>query len=188
MLKHLKKRGLDNMIFKNIIFTLSSILFFGCAPSSITPISNANKALYSAEAQLLVAVDGTDGRAVRHIEIYSDEEPLGYEVYFHDTKVSDGFIAINIPTPSTNVRLKEYSLTGHYGCSRGKAGYGFGTKTIPKVTKGHTYFLGTINTSMNTMYDEMPESLMKEAKSKYRYTPHGTDFEKKDAFRTHISL
>jgi hypothetical protein len=176
------------MIFKNIIFILSSMLFLGCAPSSITPISNANKALYSGEAQLLIAVDGTDGRAVRHIEVYSDEEPLGYEVYFHDTKVSDGFIAINIPTPSTNVRLKEYSLTGHYGCSRGKAGYGSGTKTIPKVTNNHTYFLGTINTSMNTMYDEMPESLMKEAKSKYHYTPHGTDFEKKDAFRTHISL
>ena len=163
-------------------------ILFGCTNSSLTPISNASVKNYNGEAKVLVAVEGTDGRTVRHIEIYTEEEPLGYEVYFHDTKVSDGFIAINLPTPSTHVRLKEYSLTGHYGCSRGKAGYGSGVKIIPKITKGNTYFLGTINTSMNTMYDEMPEPLMKEAKSKYHYTPHGTDFEKKDAFRNHISL
>ena len=164
------------------------LFIFGCTNSSLTPISNASAKNYSGEAQLLVAVDGIDERKIRHIVISSNEEPEGYEIYFHDKKVGEGFIPITIPTPSTNVRVSEYSLTGMYGCSRGKAGYGSGSKSVAKVTKGNTYFLGTINTSMNTMYNEMPDELMKEAKSKYRYTPYGEDFEKKSRFKSNISL
>ena len=164
------------------------LIFTGYTNSSLKPISNVKASSYSGEATILIAVDGTDERKVRHIEISTNEEPEGYAIYFHNKKIGEGFIPVTIPTPSTNVRLKEYSLTGYYGCSRGKAGYGTGVKSIPKATKGNTYFLGTINTNMNTMYSEMPWNLMKEAKSKYHYTPHGTDFEKKDAFRNHISL
>ena len=176
------------MIFKNIILLLSTFSLFGCTSNSITPISNVNKALYDGEAQLLIAVDGTDERKVRHIEISTNEEPEGYEIYFHDKKIGEGFIHITLPTPSSNVRVKEYSLTGHYSCSRGKEGYGSGSKSISKITKGNTYFLGTINTSMNTMYNEMPADLMKEAKSKYHYIPQGEDFENKSRFKSNISL
>ena len=95
---------------------------------------------------------------------------------------------MTLPTPSTQVRLAEYSLTGMYGCSRGKAGYGYGTKVLPKIENKKTYFLGTINTSMNTMYKEMPDELMKEAKEKYNYIPHGTDVEDKPRFKCKIKI
>ena len=176
------------MLVKNTLLILVGFLFVGCAPDSITPISNVNKAHYSGKTKVLIAVTGDDERAVRHIEIYTAEEPLGYEIYFHDNKVSHGFIAITLPTPSSDVRIKEYSLTGHYGCSRGKAGYGSGSKTIAHITDNHTYFLGTIDTGMNTSYNEMPTSLIKEAKTKHNYIPHGTDLVNKEAFRNHITL
>ena len=179
------------MFKKYLFFSLfvTLFLFVGCAPSSITPISNAKQNNYTGKAQLLIAVEGTDARAVRHIEIYSAEEPLGYEVYFHDNKISHGFVAITLPTPSTNVRIKEYSLTGHYGCSRGKAGYGSGSKSIAKVTHDNTYFLGTINTSMNTTYNEMPTSLIKEAKSRYHYVVRDEDIQNTaNLFKSHIKL
>ena len=48
--------------------------------------------------------------------------------------------------------------------------------------------MGTINTDMNTVYNEMPKKLMGEAKKKYHYTAQGEDIEKKNTFRTHISL
>jgi len=175
---------------KNIgyVTLLSSLLFMGCTNSSLTPISNAKAENYSGEAKVLIAVDGTDDREVRHIEIMTEEEPEGYEIYFHDKKVSEGFIAVTLPTPSTHVRLSEYSLTGMYGCSRGKAGYGFGTKVLIKILNGKSYFLGTINTSMNTMYKEMPNELIKEAKSKYHYTAHGTDIKKGSSYKSKIKL
>jgi hypothetical protein len=175
-------------MFKTFLTITFVLLLSACTNSSLTPISNASAKNYSGEAKLLVAVDGTDDRKVRHIVISTNEEPEGYEIYFHDNKVGEGFIPITLPTPSTNVRISEYSLTGLYGCSRGKAGYGSGSKSIAKITKGKTYFLGTINTSMNTAYNEMPEEYMKEAKSKYNYTPHGKDFEDKSRFRSHIKL
>ena len=166
---------------------LGLFLCIGCTPSSITPISNANQKNYTGKAQLLIAVEGTDGRAVRHVEIYTDEEPLGYEIYFHDKKVSHGLIAITLPTPSTHVRIKEYSLTGYYGCSRGKAGYGSGSTTIAKVTQNNTYFLGTINTSMNTTYNEMPTTLIEEAKSKYHYITEDKKMKNhSNLFKSHI--
>ena len=170
-----------------LLSIVSTLIFSGCAYTSVTPITHASNAK-KGEALLLVAVEGTDTRAVRHIEISTNEEPLDYEVYFHDKKPSKGFISIKIPTPSTNVRVKEYSLTGHYGCSRGKAGYGSGSKSIAKVTSGKTYFLGTINTSMNTMYNEMPEELIAEAKSKYNYKAQGKDITKSPTFKSHVSL
>ena len=174
MLKHL-------ILFAALIFT-------GCTNSSLKPISNAKASNYSGEATILIAVDGTDSREVRHIELGTKEEPEGFEIYFHDKKYSEGFISVTLPTPSTQVRLAEYSLTGMYGCSRGKAGYGYGTKVLPKIENGKTYFLGTINTSMNTMYKEMPDELMKEAKEKYNYTPHGTDIEDKPRFKCKVTL
>jgi len=171
-----------------LFITFITLIFTGCTNSSLTPISNANASNYSGEATILIAVDGTDDRKVRHIELGTKEEPEGYEIYFHDKKYSEGFIAVTLPTPSTQVRLAEYSLTGIYGCSRGKAGYGFGTKIVPHIENGKTYFLGTINTSMNTMYKEMPNELMKEAKEKYNYTPHGTDIEETSRFKSQIIL
>jgi len=178
-------------MFKKILLTLIlfiSLSLVGCTNSSLTPISNAKASNYSGEATILIAVDGTDNREVRHIELGTKEEPEGYEIYFHDKKYSEGFIVVTLPTPSTEVRLAEYSLTGMYGCSRGKAGYGYGTKVLPKIVDGKTYFLGTINTSMNTMYKEMPEELREEAASKYHYTPHGTDINKKSTFQSNIKL
>ena len=175
---------------KKILFftTFMALIFTGCTNSSLKPISNAKASNYKGEATILIAVDGTDNREVRHIEIGTNEEPEGYEIYFHDKKYSEGFISVTIHTPSTNVRLAEYSLTGMYGCSRGKAGYGYGTKVLPKIENGKTYFLGTINTSMNTMYKEMPDELLKEAKNKYNYIPHGTDIENKSRFKSNIKL
>jgi hypothetical protein len=178
-------------MFKKILLTLallSSLFFLGCTNTSLTPISNIKAENYSGEATILIAVDGTDDREVRHIEIMTKEEPEGFEIYFHDNKVGEGFIAVTLPTPSTNVRLSEYSLTGMYGCSRGKAGYGYGTKVLPKIVNGKSYFLGTINTSMNTMYKEMPNELLKEAKSKYNYTAHGTDIIKRLAYKSKLTL
>jgi len=176
-------------MFMSKYFYFPLFLFIvGCTNSSLTPISNATASNYRGEAQLLIAVDGTDDRKIRHIEIGTEEEPEGFEIYFHDNKIGEGFIAINIPTPSTNVYIKEYSLTGHYGCSRGKAGYGSGSKTIKKIVQDKVYFLGTINTSMNTMYNEMPTELMTESKRKYHYIPQSSDIEKKNIFKSHIRL
>jgi len=166
----------------------TSLLFIGCTNSSLTPISNANNANYSGKATVLIAVDGTDNREVRHIELCTKEEPEGFEIYFHDKKYGEGFIPVTLPTPSTHVRLCEYSLTGMYGCSRGKAGYGYGTKVLPKIENAKTYFLGTINTSMNTMYKEMPDALIKEAKEKYNYIAHGTDIEEKNHFSCKVKI
>jgi len=178
-------------MFREILLTfiLFIFLFFtGCTNSSLTPISNANTENYSGQAKILIAVDGTDDRKVRHIEIITKEEPEGFEIYFHKNKIGEGFIAVTLPTPSTDVRLSEYSLTGMYGCSRGKDGYGYGTKVLPKIVNGKSYFLGTINTSMNTMYNQMPDELLKEAKTIYNYAPHGTDIENKPRFKTNIKL
>ena len=176
------------MYIKQLTPLIGTLFFLGCTNSSLTPISNAKASNYSGEVTILIAVDGTDSREVRHIEIMTDEEPEGYEIYFHDKKIGEGFIAVTLPTPSTHVRLSEYSLTGMYGCSRGKAGYGSGDKVLSKVFNGKTYFLGTINTSMNTMYKEMPEDLLKEAKEKYHYTPHGNDIESKPRYKCKIKL
>ncbi|RRS32629.1 MAG: hypothetical protein P794_00790 [Epsilonproteobacteria bacterium (ex Lamellibrachia satsuma)] len=165
-----------------------SLFFTGCTPDTLTPVSNSSGNTYKGKALILIAVDGSDERKVRHIEIATAEEPEGYEMYFHDKKISEGFIAVTLPTTSTNVRLKEYSLTGHYGCSRGKAGYGSGSKSIPKITAGKTYFLGTINTSMNTMYNEMPAPLVQEAKTKYNYTAHDEDIKKSSDYNTFAIL
>ena len=179
------------MLFNKYIFyitVLLSLFFIGCTNSSLTPISNAKTKNYSGEAKILIAVDGTDNRKVRHIEIMTKEEPEGFEIYFHDNKIGEGFIVVTLPTPSTNVYLSEYSLTGVYGCSRGKAGYGYGNKVLSKITDDKSYFLGTINTSMNSMYKEMPDTLLKEAKSKYNYTAHGTDIESKSTFKSNIKL
>jgi hypothetical protein len=171
-----------------LLTSLTALFFTGCTNSSLTPISNAKASNYSGEATILIAVDGTDSREVRHIELGTKEETEGYEIYFHDKKYSEGFIVLTLPTPSSEVRLVEYSLTGMYGCSRGKAGYGYGTKVLPKIENGKTYFLGTINTSMNTMYKEMPEELYNEAKSDYHYTPHDTDLKEKRNFKSNIKL
>jgi hypothetical protein len=175
-------------MIKLLFLPLLSLLFISCVNNSLTPLSNAKAGNYSGEAKILIAVDGTDDRKVRHIEIMTKEEPEGYEVYFHENKIGEGFIAITLPTPSSEVYLAEYSLTGMYGCSRGKAGYGYGNKVLPKITNGNSYFLGTINTSMNSMYKEMPEELTKEAKNKYNYTPHGTDMKVKSTFKSNIKL
>jgi len=147
------------------------LLLSACTPSTLTPVSNADMRRYQGKATLLIAVDGRDDRKVRHLELSTAEEPEGH-----------GLISLQIPAPSHDLHLKEYSLTGMYGCSRGKAGYGSGGKHIDTLLKhidtllpGKTYFLGTINTGMNTTYKEMPLSLRKEAKEKYGYTPHGDD-------------
>ena len=167
---------------------ISTLFFLGCTNSSLTPISNVKASNYSGKATVLIAVDGTDDRKVRHIEIMTDEEPEGYEIYFHDKKIGEGFIAVTLPTPSSHVRLSEYSLTGLYGCSRGKAGYGSGDKVLPKIVDGKSYFLGTINTSMNTMYKKMPSVLVKEAKQTYHYTAHGTDIKDTHTFTSNLTL
>ena len=176
------------MSMKNIINILPILFFIGCTNTSLTPLSNAKAGNYSGEATVLIAVDGSDDRKVRHIEILTDEEPEGYSIYFHENKIGEGFIPVTLPTPSTNVRLNEYSLTGVYGCSRGKAGYGSGDKILPKIENGKSYFLGTIYTSMNSMYKEMPEAYYKEAKEKYNYTAQGSDIKSKSTFNSNIKL
>ncbi len=176
------------MYIKYPTLLLGILFFVGCTNSSLTPISNAKASNYSGEATVLIAVDGTDDREVRHIEIMTDEEPEGYEIYFHDKKIGEGFIPVTLPTPSSHVRLSDYSLTGMYGCSRGKAGYGSGDKVLPKIVDGKSYFLGTINTSMNTMYKEMPDDLLKEAKEKYHYTAHDSDIASKPRYQCQIKL
>lgn len=175
-------------MLKTLTLILSSLSFISCTNSYLTPISSSHNTHYTGKATILIAVDGTDNRKVRHIEIMSKEEPEGYEIYFHDNKISEGFIAITLPTPSTDVHLSEYSLTGVYGCSRGKDGYGYGNKILPNIVNNKSYFLGTINTSMNTMYKEMPKLLIKEAKSTYNYKAQDTDIEKKTMFKSNIKL
>jgi hypothetical protein len=165
-----------DFLHKHLLFLFGCIsILTACTPSTLTPISNADMRHYQGKATLLIAVDGSDERKVRHLELSTAQEPEGYEIYFHDEKKGHGLIALQVPAPSSDLYLKEYSLTGMYGCSRGKAGYGSGSKHIAHIKPGATYFLGTINTSMNTTYNEMPEALIKEAKEKYHYTPHGED-------------
>jgi len=170
-----EERGYKAKVFKPLSLFYTAVILAGCTPSTITPVSNADLSRYSGEATILIAVDGRDDRKVRHLELATKEEPEGYEIYFHDTKKGHGFIVLTLPAPSSDLYLKEYSLTGMYGCSRGKAGYGSGSKHIPHIKKNKTYFLGTINTSMNTTYNEMPKSLRQEAREKYGYTPNGAD-------------
>jgi len=176
------------MIKNTRLFLTAALLLSACTNNTVELADPDMKNPSKNAATVLIAVDGDKDRAVRHLVIGTNEAPLDYELYFHDKKISEGFIAVKIPAPSTNIRLKEYSLSGHYGCSRGKAGYGSGSKSIPKVTAGKSYFLGTINTDMNTVYNEMPNKLMHEAKSKYHYIPHGEDIEKKTKFKSRISL
>ena len=174
---------------KNTFLLLLTTLFFTAYTSNTVELTDPDmKTSAKNTATVLIAVDGDKARAVRHLVIGTNEAPLDYELYFHEKKISKGFIAVKIPAPSTNITLKEYSLSGHYGCSRGKSGYGSGSKNIAKVIVGRSYFLGTINTDMNTVYNEMPKKLMGEAKKKYHYTAHGEDIEKKNTFRSHISL
>ena len=176
-------------MIKSTLLLLSTALFFtACTQDTVELADPDAKMDNRSVATVLIAVDGDKTRAVRHLVIGTNEAPLDYELYFHDKKISEGFIAVKVPAPSTNIRLKEYSLNGHYGCSRGKAGYGSGSKSISKILPGKSYFLGTINTDMNTVYNEMPKKLMGEARSKYHYTPHGEDIEKKNAFRNHLTL
>ena len=185
MLKN-KHIALKLLIYLSLVISPFFVLSCG-TPSTLTPIADVAEKSYSGTAKLLIAVDGTDDREVRHIEIGTAEEE-GYEIYFHDKKVGEGFIVLDIPVPSTDVHIQEYSLTGVYGCSRGKAGYGFGYKSIARVLRGKTYFLGTINTSMNTTYKEMPESLVDEAKEKHNYRVKDSDREQEDVFKSRISL
>jgi len=174
---------------KNTLFFLTvALLLSACAKNTVELADPDMKTSGKYVATVLIAVDGDKDRAVRHLVIGTNEAPLDYELYFHDKKINEGLIAVKIPAPSSNIQLKEYSLSGHYGCSRGKAGYGSGSKTIPKVTAGKSYFLGTINTDMNTVYNEMPKKLMGEAKTKYHYIAHGQDIEKKTKFKSHLSL
>ncbi|GEM_PF-4991691 len=174
---------------KNILlFLIVAVFLAACAKNTVELANPDMRSSDKNVATILIAVEGNKERAVRHLVIGTNEAPLDYELYFHDKKISEGFIAVKIPAPSSNIQFKEYSLSGHYGCSRGKAGYGSGSKTITKVTAGKSYFLGTINTDMNTVYNEMPSKLMPEAKSKYHYIPHGEDIEKKTKFKSHISL
>ena len=176
-------------MMKNILFFLTTALLLASCTNNTVELADPDMKTANKEvATVLIAVDGDKKRAVRHLVIGTNEAPLDYELYFHDKKINEGFIAVKIPAPSSNIQLKEYSLSGHYGCSRGKAGYGSGSKTIPKVTAGKSYFLGTINTDMNTVYSEMPTKLMGEARSKYHYSPHGQDIEKKTKFKSHISI
>ena len=176
------------MLFKNIFFFIFVLFFIGCTNSSLKPFSNAKADNYSGEATVLIAVEGTKDRKVRHIEIMTEEESEGYSIYFHEKKISEGFIALTLPTPSTNVRLSEYSLTGMYGCSRGKEGYGSGDKILPKIENGKSYFLGTIYTRMNSMYKDMPKKYYKEAKEKYNYTAQGTDIKEESTFNSNLKL
>ncbi len=171
-----------------LLLLLVTLFFTACTSNTVELADPDMKTSAKDIATVLIAVDGDKERAIRHLVIGSNEAPLDYELYFHEKKISEGFIAVKIPAPSSNIILKEYSLSGHYGCSRGKAGYGSGSKSISKILPGKSYFLGTINTDMNTVYNEMPAKLMTEAKSKYNYTPHGEDIEKKQHFKSHIAL
>ncbi len=169
-----------------LLFSL--FLFTACTPSTLTPKNAEASKHYPGEATVLIAVDGSDDRKVRYLWLVTEEEPDGYEIYFHDEKKGHGFIEMKLPAPAHNLFLQEYSLTGMYGCSRGKAGYGRGSKHIAYIEPGKTYFLGTINTSMNTVYNEIPKSLRKEAKSRYGYTPHGEDLGREGNFRSRLQL
>ena len=174
---------------KNTLLLLTTVLLLSACTKNTVELADPDKASSDKNvATVLIAVDGNKERAVRHLVIGTNEASLDYELYFHEKKINEGFIAVKIPAPSTNVQLKEYSLSGHYGCSRGKAGYGSGSKTLEKVTAGKSYFLGTINTNMNTVYNEMPTKLISEAKSKYHYHAHGQDLEKKRKFKSRISI
>ena len=174
---------------KNTFLLLLSTLFFIACTTNTVELADPNmKTSAKNTATVLIAVDGDKERAVRHLVIGTNEAPLDYELYFHEKKISEGFIAVKIPAPSTNITLKEYSLSGHYGCSRGKAGYGSGSKNITKITAGKSYFLGTINTDMNTVYNEMPTKLVKEARSTYNYTAKGKDITKTSRYKSNISL
>ncbi|KYJ86002.1 hypothetical protein [Sulfurovum riftiae] len=173
----------------SLLLLLSTLLFSACTTNTVELADPDTMTSGSKNtATVLIGVDGSKERAVRHLVIGSNEAPLDYELYFHDKKISEGFIAVKIPAPSTNITLKEYSLSGHYGCSRGKAGYGSGSKSIAKIVPGRTYYLGTINTDMNTVYNEMPKKLINEAKRKYNYTAHGEDIAKKKRFQSSLSL
>ncbi len=167
---------------------LSLFLFTACTPSTLTPKRGTTAKHYPGEATILIAVDGSDDRKVRYLWLVTREEPDGYEIYFHDEKKGHGFIELKIPAPAHDLFLQEYSLTGMYGCSRGKAGYGRGSKHIAVIKPGTTYFLGTINTSMNTVYNEMPKQLQKEAKSRYGYTPRGEDLGEEGTFHSRLRL
>lgn len=167
---------------------LAGTLFNGCTETTVQLAKPNIQTNNHNSAVILIGVDGDKKRAVRHVVIGTKESKEDYKIYFHDKKISEGFIAFNIPAPSSKIILKEYSLSGHYGCSRGKAGYGLGSKIISKVLAGKTYYLGTINTDMNTVYDEMSPKLIKEAKQKYNYKAHGTDLPQSNAFRNHISI
>ena len=182
---------MQSKLYISTLFLTGSLFFFnGCADNTVqlaNPNTN-NNSTHKNEATLLIGVDGDKKRAVRHLVIGTNEEPLDYELYFHEKKISEGFIAVKIPAPSTNIQLKEYSLSGHYGCSRGKAGYGSGSKTIGFIEKNKIYYLGTINTDMNTVYNEMSPQLIKKAKQKFNYSAHGTDIPKSNTFRSHLSI
>ena len=174
---------------KNTLILLLSTLFISACTTNTVELADPNmKTSEKNTATVLIAVDGDKARAVRHLVIGTNEAPLDYELYFHEKKISEGFIAVKIPAPSTNITLKEYSLSGHYGCSRGKSGYGSGSKSIAKVLAEKSYFLGTINTDMNTVYNEMPVKLVKEAKKTYNYNARGEDIAKKSRFKSNISL
>ena len=165
-----------------------SLFLSSCGtPSTLSPIADLPNYRYTGKATILIAVEGSNNREVRHIEIGTKEEE-GYEIYFHDKKVSKGFIVLHIPTPSSDVHIQEYSLTGMYGCSRGKDGYGEGYIKIPKIRNGKTYFLGTINTGMNTTYKEMPQELIQEAKEKYNFIMKKSTSKKEILFKSHIEL
>ena len=179
-------------MIKKLILTFIMTVFciVGCTtPSTLTPIADKPNKHYEGTAQIFIAVEGTDDRKVRHIEIGTQEEE-GYEIYFHKekTKVGEGFIVLEIPTPSHNVFIQEYSLTGMYGCSRGRAGYGESVYKVPLVEKNKIYFLGTISTSMNTTYQEIPEELLEEAQTKYHYKQPQQKKNTSSFFRSKIDL
>ncbi len=124
-------------MIKSTLYLLITTLFFTACTQNTVELADPNaKTDNKSVAIVLIAVDGDKTRAVRHLVIGSNQAPLDYELYFHDKKIFEGFIAVKVPAPSTNITLKEYSLNGHYGCSRGKAGYGSGSKSIPKIWAG----------------------------------------------------
>ncbi len=151
------------------VLSLFALFLFGCSATgteSIVP-SKDSKAGYKGDAIILIAVEGHGKRAVRHVRISTQKAKNGYAVFFHDKKPSKGFIVVKVHAPDSHVKLTEYSLSGYYGCSRGKRGYGYAIEEIPQVLPGKTYFLTTINTSMNTTYAQMPDALKQEARSHY---------------------
>ena len=165
-----------------------ALLLYGCGGTGteIVVPEDSGAGHYQGEATVLVGVEGHGKRALRHLEISTAEAPEGYAIYFHDKKPSHGLVAVKVKAPSTHVRLSEYSLTGFYGCSRGKLGYGYGADEIARVEPGKTYFLTTVNTAMNTTYAELSRDLAKEAKMQYGYS--GIKREKSHRFKSHIEL